>query len=132
MRRKIKVESVRIIWKFPGTDYYAARCYDDFRLALAEAREMKAAGYLIQQIRRSTRPARRAEWGIIGYSAHAPEGAPQDLWDELASRAGTDLLYNPKNIRNCDECQFNIGNIYGLPCGQQNCCVQCYIDRIHK
>lgn len=125
-----KVRSIKIVWRYPGADYQVARRYNDFRAALEEAREMKAAGYLICGIRRRALPAHEMDWEISGYASPPPDGAPRELWCELNWKSHYDWLHNPANIHNCDECPYAGDNIYGYPCGQQNCWVQCYIDSV--
>lgn len=39
------------------------------------------------------------------------------------------FMYNPGNSGNCAECPENRGSRGGLPCGQQNCWVDCHCDR---
>ncbi len=39
------------------------------------------------------------------------------------------FMYNPENSHNCTECPANEDGMYdGLPCGQQNCWVDCHCN----
>ena len=45
---------------------------------------------------------------------------------EQEVKAYKDFMYNPENSHNCAECPENEDRRNGLPCGQQNCWVDCH------
>ena len=40
-----------------------------------------------------------------------------------------EFMYNPENSHNCKNCPENQDFNRGLPCGQQNCWVDCHCER---
>jgi hypothetical protein len=52
---------------------------------------------------------------------------------EIELNAYKKFMYNPANIYNCTECPENEGRTEEcLPCGQQNCWVQCHCDSANE
>lgn len=59
-------------------------------------------------------------------------GKPNRIQSE-EEREYIKFMYNPKNSYNCDECPENINSDSWqgkLPCGQQNCWVDCHCCNI--
>ena len=59
-------------------------------------------------------------------------GKPNRIQSE-EEREYIKFMYNPKNSHNCDECPENINSDSWqgkLPCGQQNCWVDCHCCNI--